>query len=85
MAYAYGGSNPPPPTSETGGAALAELPRLFLFVGVWLCVVVGTSAVVQPAAGLVVNPERTGHADAADWVLPAKAGDALPALLDAAF
>ena len=72
------------------------MPRLFLFVGVWLCVVVGTSAFVQPAAGLVdlapasairlvINPERTGHADAADWVLPAKAGDALPALLDAAF
>ena len=61
-----------------------------------LCLVVGTSAVVQPAASLVnlapcsavrvvVNPERTDHARSADYLLQAPAGTALPLLVDAAF
>ncbi len=60
------------------------------------CLVVGTSAVVHPAAGLVnlvsdratrvvVNLERTGHAVSADYLLQAAAGMALPALVNAAF
>jgi NAD-dependent SIR2 family protein deacetylase len=58
--------------------------------------VVGTSAVVQPAASLVdlapakairvvINPERTEHAIGAGYLLQATAGTALPLLVDAAF
>ena len=55
--------------------------------------VVGTSAVVYPAAGLaelaraaraklvIINPEPTPLDAAADWVVNGKAGDILPALL----
>ncbi|HEX3000487.1 MAG TPA: NAD-dependent deacylase [Armatimonadota bacterium] len=61
-----------------------------------LCLIIGTSAVVQPAAGLVrltppratrvlINPQRTGHASLSDYLLLAPAGQALPALVDAAF
>lgn len=61
-----------------------------------LCLVVGTSALVWPAAGLVhqvppgatrvvVNLEETEHAEEADYVLLAPAGQALPALVAAAF
>ncbi|HHX40916.1 MAG TPA: NAD-dependent deacylase [Armatimonadetes bacterium] len=61
-----------------------------------LCLVVGTSAVVQPAASLVdlapakairvvINPERTEHAIGAGYLLQATAGTALPLLVDAAF
>lgn len=61
-----------------------------------LCLVVGTSAVVQPAAGLVtllspsaamavVNPEPTAHTEVADWFLQGRAGVLLPGLVDAAF
>lgn len=61
-----------------------------------LCLVVGTSANVQPAAGLVeltppsairvvINLEETWHASDADYVLLAPAGQVLPVLVDAAF
>ena len=55
--------------------------------------VVGTSAIVYPAAGLaemardagaklaVVNPEPTALDPVADWVLRGPAGEILPALL----
>jgi len=58
-----------------------------------VCVVVGTSAVVYPAAGipyeaaragariLVVNAEETEHAREADWFLEGKAGEILPDFL----
>lgn len=60
------------------------------------CLIVGTSAVVQPAASLVtytrraalrvvVNPEATEHTPLADYFLQAPAGIALPALVAAAF
>ena len=59
-----------------------------------VCLVVGTSAVVQPAAGIVtkaqsrgarivvVNVERTPLDDEADAVLPGPAEDVLPALVE---
>lgn len=61
-----------------------------------LCLVVGTSATVYPAASLVdlapgaavrvvVNPEATGHAEDADYLLLQPAGRALPTLVAAAF
>jgi NAD-dependent deacetylase len=57
-----------------------------------LCFVVGTSALVYPAAGLPeiakasgaylceVNPERTALSDLCDVVLTGKAGEVLPLL-----
>jgi NAD-dependent deacetylase len=57
-----------------------------------LMLVVGTSGLVYPAAGLarvtrgkvvVVNPEATDLDDAADAVLRGTAAGVLPALLDA--
>lgn len=61
-----------------------------------LCLVVGTSAVVRPAADLVdlaspaatrvvVNPEVTDHAEGAHYFLQHPAGRAVPALVEAAF
>ena len=59
------------------------------------CLVIGTSALVQPAASLPlialrnaaylieVNPEETGLSQFADWSALAPAGEALPALLRA--
>lgn len=59
-----------------------------------LLLVIGTSAMVQPAASLVgfarqhgakvvlVNPEDTGHSSLADVHLKAGAAEALPLLLD---
>ncbi len=58
-----------------------------------LCIVVGTSALVYPAAGLPniareagaficeVNPERTPLSDLCDEVVTGKAGDVLPMLI----
>lgn len=61
-----------------------------------MLLIVGTSAVVHPAASLaaslpkiaplvVVNPEETEHSRAADYFIQAPAGAALPALVEAAF
>jgi len=58
-----------------------------------LCFVIGTSAIVYPAASLPeiakaagafvceVNPERTALSDACDEVVNGKAGEVLPLLL----
>jgi NAD-dependent deacetylase len=60
-----------------------------------LFVAIGTSAVVQPAAGLAdlarrhgarvaeINPQETGLSASVDFTLRGRAADALPALLDA--
>lgn len=62
--------------------------------GADICLVVGTSAVVHPAASIPlatlrsggriveVNPERTPLSDHADWCLPGPAASILPELLD---
>lgn len=60
-----------------------------------LCLSVGTSAIVQPAAGLIdlarqsgallveINPERTSISTHADFMLQGTAGQLLPALVNA--
>jgi len=62
-----------------------------------LVLLVGTSSVVYPAAGLVdeaigagarvaeINPEATPRSGHVDWSIRARSGVALPALVDAAF
>ncbi|QYJ14582.1 NAD-dependent protein deacylase Sir2 [Rubrobacter xylanophilus DSM 9941] len=75
--------------------ALEEASKAARGCEVFLCV--GTSGVVYPAAGLPreaaeagallveINPERTPVTSLADFVLRGRAGEALPALVAAAF
>jgi len=76
----------PLPTAEWERASQAS-------AGAEVMLVVGTSAVVYPAAGLaelaraasaklaIINPEPTPLDAVADWVVGGKAGEILPALL----
>lgn len=101
---------PPPPCPHCGAALRPDIVWFTeaLPIGPWtvasdaaracdVCLVIGTSALVQPAAGLPrdarrhgaylieINTEMTPLTRQVDWVAQAPAGEALPALLRAAW
>jgi NAD-dependent deacetylase len=75
-----------PPAVLDAAARAASEAEVFL--------VIGTSALVHPAAGLIdiarnsgaavaeLNPDETPYSDAATWSVRGRAGEVLPLLLD---